>query len=554
LKAGAFAAVLILLLPAVLPFILEGAGAIDPVGNPYVPPGAVDAIKDDDYMGWPTDTSKVDIVFEQPIYSGWNLTGNLSINVTVVNRLNQDLNLTVYGWGKFPFDVCPQDMYRNGLEAGVSSIFPPLGNEKVQFNLTMSSYQSRRWVAYTMRYYVFARDNTNRTDIGANHTDIVGLAPVSVKVTGPVPSGGSLSLKTNTGYSITAEVTNYSNETLEGALLTLEGTFFVRDRQNLLLSPHSTEKVVWSEKTPSGDGTIRTYYYFESENVSSWIGFDLAGDVVTNVTAPHLQVVAIELLRVDLIQNLIELAVPVEVNFTVMSMANKSLRDQRFEVQLYGWMNNRIIHKGYFVIKELVPGNESTVQYRVVSRVAGTFGMHVVTYINGQRYQFDQQIYFSNHIVINDRIEYQNDREQEWKMYLGERLSLKGYIKNLYPYTLKDVTITVMMIADIGGFLSQEDFMSVAPRELKIESLAPNQTAPFAFNVTADSAGNYNLAVGVFWGGNATPGGLFEAHRSEVSRPSAIPIISRIIPAIPIIAVIPKIIDALIRKWKKIGY
>ena len=554
MRAKAFAAMLIMMLPTVMIVITAGAEGAAPSPNPYVPPDAVKAFKEDDYPGRPADDFKVDIIFEKPVYSGWNLTGNLSLNATIVNRLDQDLNLTVSGFGGYPFYTHPRDLdildySRTDWVVRESwFILPRFGNKNVQFNLSIST-SDHKCVAYTMRYYVYAMDNPDRVPVGVNHTDIVGLGPVCVKIISPVPSGGRFSLRTNTGYTVKVEVRNYSDDTLEGTLWSYYG-----DPHNLLLGPHSSEMVVFSQRTPAREETERMDYYFWSQNVSSYIGFDLAGDVATNVTAPHLDVEAIELLRVNLIQYPIELAVPAEVNFSVLSMADKTLRDQRFEVHLHGWMSEKVTHQGYFAIKELVPRNESTVPYKVVSRVGGTFRAHIVTYVDGQRYQFEETIRFNYHIDINSRIEYWNNRDPEWKLHLGERVALKGYIKNLYPDSLHDVTITVMMIADIGGFLSREDFMTVEPREIKVGSLEPNQTVPFAFNVTQDSAGKYNIVIGVFWDGNATPGGLFEANRAEVSRPSAVPALSNILPAVPVVAVIPKIIDAVIRRWRKIGF
>lgn len=554
MKMAACAATLLLLLPAVLLFIPEDGEGTDPAPYPYVPPDAVDGIKDDDYRGWPTDTSKVDIRFEKPVYSSWDLAGNISINTTIVNRLDRDLNLSVNAEEKYPFDFAQRGVYiydwgRVGW--GFSGIIPRLGSWNEHFNITIHrdiSYPNKS-VAFTARFYVYAWDNDDRMAIGANHTDIVGLSPVSVKIVSPAPSGGRFSLRTNTGYAVKVEVRNHSNETLEGILYS-----GYRDSHNLLLGPYSTEKVVITQRTPSGEGTERLDYYFWSNNVSSYIGFDMAGDVVSNVTAPHLDVEAIDLLRVALIQYPIELAVPAQINFSVLSMAAKTLRDQRFEVQLQGWMDEKVTHRGHFVVKELVPGNESIVPYKIVSRVGGSFKVDIVTYIDGQRYQFESELFFSSHIDIKDRIEYLNDRESYWKMYYGERISLKGYIKNLYPDTLKDITITVMMIADIGGFLSREDFMNFEPREIRVESLAPNETVAFAFNVTQDSAGSYYLAIGVFWGGNATPGGSLEANHAEVTRPSAIPALSNILPAVPVVAILPKIIDAVTRRWRKVGF
>jgi hypothetical protein len=540
--------------PASLIAFKNGTEATDPVRNLYVPPDAMKAFTEDDFWGAPSDTRKVDIVFEKPVYAGWNLTGNLSLNVSVVNRLDRELNLTVNGYYRVPFNVRPTDLeirdYSQWPWTGRVPwfILPGFGIKNLQFNLTISTYHEKR-TAFVMRYYVYARDNNDQASVSLNHTDIVGLGPVSVRILSPAPSEGRLSLRTNTGYSVTVEVRNYSDDTLEGTL-----SSYYRDSQKLLLRPNSAETVVLSQRTPAQEQSERIDYYFWSNNVSSNIGFDLSGDLVTNITAPHLDVDAIELLRVNLIQYPIELSVPAQVNFSVLSMANKTLHDQRFEVHLHGWMDERVTHRGYFVIKDLVPRNETTVPYKVVSWAGGAFRVHIVTYVDGQRYQFEELIRFNCPIDIYSRIEYRNNRDPEWNLHLGEQFSMKGYIKNLYPYSLHDVTITVMLIADIGGFLSREEFMTVEPRQIKVGSLGPNQTVPFAFNVTQDSAGKYLLEIGVFWGGNATPGGIFDSKRAEVSRPSAIPALSNILPAVPVVAIIPKIIDAVTRRWRKVGF
>lgn len=547
MRAGPFSVVLILMLPAILIVLPDGTGGTGPDEDTYVPTDAVSAIRDEDYNGWPTDTSKVDIIIEKPMYSGWNLTGNLSINATIVNRLDRDLNITVRGMGRYPYNGRPDEINLRDNNRDFVVILNRTSGEKLQFNISISS--PRRCVAYSIRYYIYVVDNINRTLIGANHTDIVGLSPVSVKVTSPVLSGGSLRLRTNTAYSVTVEVTNYSNGTLEG---TLESGY--AGGKTLLLRPNTTERVVFSDRTPPDSLTFRMYYHFKSWTVSSYIGFDMAGDSATNVTAPLLHIEAIEFLRVGMIQPEIELAVPAEVNFSVLTMANKTLRDLRFEVSVHGWMSERVSHPGFFTIRELVPGVEFNTTYKVLSHVTGQFTVRIVTYVNGEKIQFKNYLSINSHIIITDRIVYREDRDPDWDRHTGDQISFIGYVKNLYPYTLRNVTVTIMMVSDIGGFLSREDFITVTPRALKIESLEPNQTVPFVFNVTYDSPGRYDLPIGVFWGGNATPGGDVGGTSSQVSRPSAIPSLSRIVPVIPLIAVIPKIIDALIRKWKKIGY
>jgi hypothetical protein len=415
-----------------------------------------------------------------------------------------------------------------------------------QYNLTLTNKTD---LSFFARCHFIGQDSTTEEYLCINHTDIIGLGPVSIKVSKPAISGGYIAIGAGGNCPITVDMTNYSNATLEGTIA--DGRSVA---EKVVLAPKSTISVVATYRSSTREGSYSSSYYFISDTTSSYIGFDIVDGTVTNVTFPSLNIEVVQLLRVKVSPLELQLDVQESLNISVISMASTVLRNQRFDVFIYGWMKDRISHAGYFVVKELVPGKEVNLAYKFYSRVTGNFRMNIKTEILGQSYLFRFWPGISTALDINYGVYYGKDREQNTLLDLGDGLAMVGTIQNLYPYPLRNVTVTVMMIEDIGGFLSRDDFLTVKPGELRIENLASGQKVPFAFNVTCDSPGDYNLRVAAFWGGNATPGGVLDGRTVTVSRPSAIPVLNYIIPAACVVLVLPKILDLIIRKRRKVSF
>lgn len=539
MRVVAFVAVLIMVFPALSCTPRDDAAGIVPSNTHldirYYVPFSLEPM-----------TDKIDIVFETPVYSGHNLTGNLTINATLVNKLDSSVNLTIKVLVEAPYG-----RQIAGLNYGYAQLFErvslsPLESLKYRYNLTLTN---RTDLSFFARCHFIGQDPTSEEYICMNHTDIIGLGPVSIKVSKPVPSGGDFVAGTGTRCLITLNVTNYSDEPV-GGTITDGGAF----SEWIVLSPRSTKLVDAFFNSPNQERSFSIYYSFSSDATGSNIGFDLIDGVATNVTNPSINIEVVNLLRVKVENPNLELAEPGSLNISVVSMVNKVLRNQRFSVIIYGWMNKSISHAGYFVVKELAPGKKVNIAYNIFSRVAGDFGMRVQTEIQGQSYWFNFGLGISTDLDIDYNIYYGKDRGYLTLLDLGDGLAMEGTIQNLYPYPLHDVTVTVMMIEDLGGFLSRDDFLTVKPGELRIENLASGQKIPFAFNVTCDSPGDYNLKVAAFWGGNATPGGILDGRTVTVSRPSAVPTLTNMIPVACLVVVLPKVLDFIIRKRKMVPF
>jgi len=539
MRAGVPAVALLLMMPALFCIPPGDVGGVEPGGN---------ALHFSDYMPGSLEpiTDKIDIVYETPVYSSHDLSGNLTINATLVNKLDSSVNLTIKALVEAPYG-----RKIAGLNYGYAQFFErislsPLESLKYRYNLTLTNKTN---LSFFARCHFIGQDPTSEEYICMNHTDIIGLGPVSIKVSKPVPSGGDFVAGTGTRCPITLNITNYSDQPVEGTI-TDGGAFSER----IVLSPRSTKMVDAFFNSPNQERSFSIYYSFSSDTTSSNIGFDLIDGIAANVTNPSIDIEVVKLLRVKVGNPNLELAEPGSLNISVVSMVNKVLRNQRFDVIIFGWMNKSISHAGCFVIKELVPGKKVNMAYNIFSRVAGDFGMRVQTEIQGQSYWFNFGLGISTDLDINYNIYYGKDRGYLTLLDLGDMLAMEGTIQNLYPFPLHDVTVTVMMIEDIGGFLSRDDFLTVKPGELRIENLASGQKVPFEFNVTCDSPGGYNLKVGAFWGGNATPGGVLDGRTVTVSRPSAIPVLNYIILVACVVVLLPKIIDLIIRQRRKVGF
>jgi len=539
MRSAAFAVVLIMVMPALFCLQAADVGGVEPAGDNlhfsnYLP-SSVEPI-----------TDKIDIVFETPVYSGHDFTGNLTINATLVNKLDTNFNLSMTVLVEAPFGTRP-----TGLNYGFGQLFERISlpsNESLKYHYNLTLTNRTDW-SFFARCHIIGQDTTTGEYICMNSTDIIGLGPISIKVVKPVPSGGDYAIGIGTRCSITLDVTNYSNETLEGTIA--NGREF---SQQVVLAPKSIKSVATNFQSPYQEGSFSSSYYFISDSTSSFIGFDLIEGIATNVTAPYLNIEVVNLLRVNVDNLAIELDAPGSLNISVVSMADKILRNQRFDVLIDGWMNKSISHAGFFMVDELVPGKEVKTSYNIFSRIAGYFRLRIQTEIQGQSYRFNFGLSISTDLDINYNVYYGKDREQYNLRDLGDGLSMEGTVQNLYPYPLHDVVVTVIMIEDIGGFLSRDDFLTVKPGELRIEHLASGQKVPFVFNVTCASPGDYNLKVGAFWGGNATPGGVLDGRTVTVSRPSAIPVLTYIIPAACVVLVLPKILDLIIRKRRKVSF
>jgi hypothetical protein len=539
MRAVAFAVVLIMVIPALSCLSQSEVGAIVPSRynvdfSDYLP-SSLEPI-----------TDNIDIVFEKPVYSGHDLSGNLSINATLVNKLDSNVNLTIKVLVEAPYGT-----QTIGLNYGYGNFFErralsPLESLKDHYNLTLTN---KTELSFFARCHIIGQDPTTGEYICMNSTDIIGLGPVSIKVSKPVPSGGYYAVGIGTRCSITLDVTNYSNETLEGTIA--DGREF---SELVVLAPKSTKSIATIFQSPNQEGSFSPSYYFISDSTSSYIGFALIEGIATNVTAPYLNIEVVKLLRVNVNNLDIELDAPGSLNISIVSMADKVLRNQRFDVLIDGWMNKSISHAGFFMVNELVPGKEVKIPYNIFSRIAGYFRLRIQTEIQGQSYRFNFGLSISTELDINYNVYYGKDREQYSLRDLGDRLSMEGTVQNLYPYPLHDVVVTVIMIEDIGGFLSRDDFLTVKPGELRIENLASGQKVPFVFNVTCDSPGDYNLKVGAFWGGNATPGGVLDGRTVTVSRPSAVPVLTYIIPIACVVIALPKALDLIIRYRRKIAF
>jgi hypothetical protein len=538
LRAVAFGVLLIMMIPALFCLPPSEVGGIVPTSDRLY------------FSGYPPSnlvpiTDRIDIVFETPVYSGHDFTGNLTINATLVNKLDSNVNLSMTVLVGVPFGTRP-----TGLNYGSEQWFERISlssNESLKYHYNLMLTNRTDW-SFFARCHIIGQDPTTGEYICMNSTDIIGLGPVSLKVSKPVPSGGYCAVGIGTRSPIALDVTNYSNESLEGTIA--DGREF---SQQVVLAPNSTKSIAAIFQSPNQEGSFSPSYFFISHSTSSYIGFDLIEGIAANVTAPYLNIEVVKLLRVNVNNLDIELDAPGSLNISIISMADKVLRNQRFDVHIDGWMNKSISHAGFFMVDELVPGKRVNIPYNIFSRIAGYFRLRIQTEFQGQSYLFNFGLDISTDLDINYNVYYGKDREQYNMRELGDRLSMEGTVQNLYPYPLHDIIVTVIMIEDIGGFLSRDDFLTVRPGELRIENLASGQKVPFLFNVTCDSPGDYNLKVGAFWGGNATPGGFLDGRTVTASRPSAIPVLNYIIPAACVVIVLPKVLDLIIRKRRKVS-
>jgi len=506
--------------------------------------------------------ASLDIIFEKSEYIVWNLSGNLTVNITFASKSESAENISVsasfstYYSGVGTSDYIGSYKRTSDLERPQYVLLAPQETRTVQVNITPTSSGQTRNGFFSRAIYVVRASNNHIHS--TNFTMISNLGPYSLKIVSPAPSMKEYRVLVDAPVYAQVNVTNYSDKNLEGTLRVSGSS------KAISVGPKTSVEI---------DITITPYivelqrvvmFYLYSDFSSTIVGYDMVDGNATNVTDSYLMIISQRLLKINIGDSngpyfhypfllnsvsALNLSVPGHVNISIMSGANYTVKDLHFTVEITGWLSSMISHHGEFTVAHMDPWSQLNVSYNITSRVAGLFSMKVSTVLEGRRFTG-----WTNGLSINSQAglyifpsEEHSDRYQ-----LGETVTLNGSITNNYPYPLHDVKLTILLENDLRGFLSRDDFMGFSPSKMEFKVLEANRTAEYALEMTMNSAGTWRLAVVAIWGGNVSYGGddvLQEFHVYDYRFDYSPVGIALVIAAV---CAAPKAADLVIRRSRKI--
>jgi len=526
---GSFIKAILMTVPLLLPGIC-GAGAAGADEGGASGGGRAAATED-----------AVAIAFDRTEYLVYNLTGNMTINITFSSKSGTDENLSLSSDFGYTFRSyyawMTSDLYKQRY-----LLLSPYESRTLQVNLSFETHSEYPTGFFGRMIYSVRAANSHI--FSSNSTRIINYGPYSVKIVDPVPVLGEHHVLAGAALDITINVTNYSENALDGKLNGYGSPVHVT------VGPKSSTLIIYHVKAYAKQDQPTMSFSLSVGSTITMIGFDMVEGLPANVTDASFDLIVQNLLDIRIYSINLDLGKPGFVNMTVISGADRTLKNIRFSVEFSGWLGDRISHRGEFTVSSLEPWSRANISYNVTPHVAGSFSLRVSTTLDGRRFsaygdEFSIRSKASPSVYLPE--------SHRGSRPLGGREFYNGSITNRYPYALRDVKLTVMISNDFRGMLSKEDFMDFQPREISIPVLESNQTAYFAFNVTLNSAGIWKLAVVASWEGNVSAGGdsvLMDIHvfrtRFEYS-----PI--GIVITIAAAAAAPKVADIVIRRLRGIG-
>lgn len=486
----------------------------------------------------------IDISFEKKEYSGWNLSGTIVINVTLTNRGNASENLTIVTGAQNSYQRSPRGISLYTYNKNI--LLAPFESKALELNLTIRHDQN---AAFRVGFYatVYRAGRIPSQRFCSNYTTVTSYGDCSVKVVAPVPSMGTLRFQSRKPIQLTMNITNYSDETVNGRLELQSSSIKV------LLGPRSTTSATIRINDTSQTENLM-HVSLISPQITSELGFDLEGEVAANVTEPVFKTIGMRYIGINIVPATLELGVAGRINISVSYGSEKPLSAARFDVRIGGWLNEGISHPGYFTIPRMEPWSTTNISYNITPHVSGSFVVLVSTKLRGEYFNSDVTIYIKSKagpVIPSPRFSDFSNVEGD-KVPVGRSFAIEGYFSNGYPYALRGVKLNVVLRDKVSGFLSTGDFLTVQPEEIDLGTVESCATVPFAFNITLNSNGLWEFGVIASWGGNVTTGGndkLLFVYTGKADLQISLPLIIALSAAF---AATPKVADIIIRRKRGI--
>ena len=359
----------------------------------------------------------LDITFDRSEYIVWNISGNMTMDITFTSRSGSDENVSVSAWFCTYSSSAHTGSGSSDLDKRTNLLFSPNETKTLQVNISIRPAQFYTNGRFFRMIYVVAASGGHIQS--RNYTTVSSLGPYSLKIVDPAPNMGDYHVLVDASLDVRLNVTNYSDSTLDGSI---QGYY---NSKNISVGPKSSAMISITIGPFPRESQEAIVFSIYANLTSTLIGYDRIDDHATNITDSYITVKVQRLLYIGIADSYLKLAEPGQINVSILSCADYTIRNLRFNVVFTGWLNDRISHRGEFTVARIEPQSIVNVSYDITSLVAGRFNMVVSTTINGERFSdwnYDMTIASQAGPSMYPNITHHGDRT------LGEREFLNGTI------------------------------------------------------------------------------------------------------------------------------
>ncbi|MEM2870628.1 MAG: hypothetical protein QW379_09480 [Thermoplasmata archaeon] len=503
------------------------------------------------------DKTNVEAMFDKKEYYSYDFFNNTTILITIINNLEEDLQLRVdFLWSHDSIEGYSAGHRLPSFNISVSAC----AQEIISYNIsssTINSSQLDSLLSYNKCSFIstlrISLINNSKGIRYSNQTTIYYLVPFSIKIMQPIQNDGHYIARKNKVLEIVVNVTNYSSGTVEGYITCGRAKKAIHidagksKETSLELDPLKID--IFAGRKGDWEADFSVVFIFE--NYKSTLGYDRDDNRVFNITAARMHLTFVDILKLEMELPDLVINVPSAIGMSVVSKSDTMAENLKFHVEIKGYLSERISHDGTFVILELRPDEPIKINYLIYPHVSGIFSIIVETFLMGSRIQSIGILHILSNITITTNLK---NLEKTNHFAVGDVINIYGEIKNLYSDVIYDLRISVVVLnIDFHGLLEERDYLIIEPRSIVINSLLSGQSREFETNVRFMAPGEYRIHVLACWGKNATQGGLEQGSTFYISRQMVEDsFYLKIIIIVPIIGLIPKMIDITIRYHRKI--